>query len=367
MHYSKVKFDRNSNIDFYKTLQKRVRRYFKYNKISKYGNTSMVIKSIVMIALYLVPFILLLTVIENVWIALLMWILMSLGMAGIGLSIMHDANHGAYSKYKFVNSMMGWLINLAGGSEKVWRIQHNVLHHTYTNVTGLDEDIDPGSILRFSPHEEWKKHHKYQHFYAWFLYGMMTLLWITAKDFKQMYRYYKSGILKTESEHYGKTLTSIIINKTMYHAVFLVLPLIFAPAAWWVTIIGFLGMHYLTGTILGLIFQTAHVVPTANFPMPDKSGDIDSDWAISQLINTADFAPKSRILSWYIGGLNFQIEHHLFPGICHVHYKKIARIVKNTAKEYNLPYISEKTFVSAVQSHYKMLKMLGKKPKLDIA
>lgn len=361
MQYTNIKFDRNSNIDFYKTVQKKVRRYFKYNKITKYGNASMVIKSIVMISLYLVPYIFLLTFIDNVWLSFLMWIIMSFGMAGIGLSIMHDANHGAYSKNKYVNAIMGWLINLAGGSDKVWRIQHNVLHHTYTNVTGMDEDIDPGSILRFSPHEEWKKYHKYQHYYAWFLYGMMTFLWITAKDFKQLFNYYKKGLINKRDDSRTKSWTVLVSSKIIYYGLFLVLPIIFSPVSWWITLIGFALMHYITGTVLGLIFQTAHVVPSADYPMPNESGDIEADWAVSQLVNTADFAPKSRILSWYIGGLNFQIEHHLFPGICHVHYKKIARIVKSTAKEYNLPYISEKTFFSAVHSHYKMLKMLGQK------
>lgn len=360
MNYSNIKFDRNSNIDFYKTVQKKVRRYFKYNKITRFGNFSMVVKSIVMILLYLIPYILLMTLIDNVWLALAMWIVMSFGMAGIGLAIMHDANHGAYSKRKFVNKTMGWLINLVGGSDRVWRIQHNVLHHTYTNVTGLDEDIDPGSILRFSPHEEWKKFHKYQHIYAWFLYGMMTFSWITSKDFKQLFGYYKRGLINKEDKKRFGTWSVLVMSKVIYYGAFLVLPLIFAPVTWWVTLAGFGIMHYLTGTMLGLIFQTAHVMPTADYPMPNESGDIKADWAVSQLMNTADFAPKSKLLSWYIGGLNFQIEHHLFPGICHVHYKKIARIVKNTAKEYNLPYISEKTFVSALHSHYLMLKSLGK-------
>src|SRR5690606_27485487 len=175
MKYSNIKFDRTSNIDFYKTLQKRVRKYFKDNNITKYGNASMVFKSIFMIALYFTPFILLLTVVESVWLSFVMWMLMALGMSGISLAIMHDANHGAYSKNKHVNTVMGRLISVAGGSDSMWRIQHNVLHHTYTNVTGMDEDIDPAASLRFRPHEERSTYHKYQHLYAWFLYGMMTI------------------------------------------------------------------------------------------------------------------------------------------------------------------------------------------------
>ena len=360
MQYSNIRFDRNSNIDFYKTLQKRVRKYFKENNITRFGNFSMVLKTIIMVSLYFVPFILLLTVVNSVWLSFAMWVLMAVGISGIGLSVMHDASHGAYSKYKFVNSFLGGLISVAGGSDTVWNIQHNVLHHTFTNVTGLDEDIDPGSILRFSPHEERKSYHKYQYLYAWFLYGLMTLSWITAKDFKQIVRYKKEGLIKSEKSNFGSILAVIIVSKLLYYGVFLVLPLIFTPIAWYFTLLGFLTMHFLTGFALGLVFQTAHVVPTSNFPMPDESGNIKADWAVSQLFNTSNFAPKSKFLSWFVGGLNFQIEHHLFPNICHVHYKKISKIVKKTAKEYNLPYHSERTFFKAIKSHALMLKTLGK-------
>ena len=359
-----VKFDRNHNVEFYRTLQKRVRAYFKENNISKYANTNMVIKTVFMLALYLVPFVLLLTLFQNSWLIFLMWVIMGFGLAGVGLSIMHDGNHGAYSKNKNINKLVGWVLYLAGGSDKMWKIQHNVLHHTYTNVTGMDEDIDPGKVMRFSPHEERLPLHKYQHIYAWFLYGLMTLLWTTSKDFKQVHRYAKLGLLETQNTTYRKMLLNIILTKILYYSIILVLPLIFSPAPWWVTVLGFLTMHYIAGLILGLIFQPAHVVPSSNYPLPDESGNIKADWAVSQLINTANFAPESGWFSWYVGGLNFQIEHHLFPNICHVHYKKLSKIVKETATEFNLPYQSEKTFLGAIATHGRMLKKLGQQDSL---
>lgn len=364
MQNTKISFDRSSNVEFYKTLQKRVRGYFKENNISRYGNFAMVFKSIFMVALYVVPFLLMLTVLENPWLIFLMWVIMGFGISGIGLSIMHDANHGAYSKRKWVNTFFGAFLNLAGGSHYMWRIQHNVLHHTYTNVTGMDEDIAPGKVMRFSPHEKRLPAHKYQHLYAWFLYGMMTIMWVTVKDFRQLMDYSKRGLTKTESDSVVKLWITIILSKILYYAVVLVLPLIFAPVPWYLTVIGFITMHYITGVILGMIFQPAHVVPSSNYPMPDESGNIKADWAVSQLLNTANFAPKSRLFSWFVGGLNFQIEHHLFPNVCHVHYKKLSKIVRKTAEEFNLPYNSEKTFVGALSSHAKMLKRLGTKDEI---
>lgn len=360
MSISSISFSKSHNVEFYKTLQHRVREYFKETKKSRYANANMVLKTIFMISLYFVPFILMLTVIENRLISFAMWAVMGFGMAGIGLSIMHDANHGAYSKNKHINKLMGFMLNVLGGSDVNWRIQHNILHHTYTNITGMDEDINPGKVMRFSPHAERYKIHRYQHLYAWFLYGLMTLMWCTVKDYRQVIRYNKMDLVKTQGMTYRKVMLSIILSKVLYFAVMFTLPILFSSLSWWMIIIGFVMMQFIAGLVLAMIFQPAHVVPTSNYPVPDDSGNIDADWAVNQLFNTANFAPKAKLFSWYVGGLNFQIEHHLFPNICHVHYNKLAKIVKETAEEFNLPYISQKTFYGALKEHTIMLRNLGR-------
>ncbi len=354
-----IKFAKNHNEEFYKVLKQRVGDYFKKTNRTRHGNTNMVIKTIVMLSLYLVPFALILTVLENPWIIFSMWVLMGFGMAGIGLGVMHDANHGAYSKNQGVNTILGHVIAMIGGHSVNWKIQHNVLHHTYTNITGMDEDINPGKAMRFSPHEKRRSAHKYQHIYAWFLYGMMTILWMTSKDFKQIIRYRRLELLETQNVKFRSTLTFLIVTKLIYYSITLALPIIFSPLAWWVTTIFFIMMHFICGVILGAIFQPAHVVPSSNYPIPDDSGNIEADWAVNQLYNTANFAPGARLFSWYVGGLNYQVEHHLFPNICHVHYRKISEIVRATAMEYNLPYNSQKTFGKALALHTKMLYDLG--------
>ncbi len=359
MILDEVKFTKTGEEEFYKVLRKRVNTYFKDNKISKFGNSKMYFKTIIMLAMYLVPFILILTYLENPWLIVLMWAIMGVGMAGTGMSVMHDANHGSYSKTKWVNTLVGKVILIVGGSDVNWRIQHNVLHHTYTNVVGMDEDIDIGDLMRFSPGQELLKAHKYQHLYAWFLYGMMTLMWATTKDFTQFYRYKKKGLLSTQDVSEKGFLTSLIIGKIGYLAVTLALPLLLSPLAWWGTVLAFALMHYIAGLILSIVFQAAHVVPTAQYSEVQEDGSIDLDWAANQMINTADFGQKKKLLSWYVGGLNFQIEHHLFPNICHIHYKDIANIVRDTAFEYNLPYYTYPTFRNAVSNHAKMLYALG--------
>lgn len=202
--------------------------------------------------------------------------------------------------------------------------------------------------------------HKFQHWYAWFFYGLMTFSWVTFKDFKQLSGYKKANAKLNTSKNYKQLNIDLIIAKILYYIVFLAIPIMLIPTPWYFTVLGFLLMHFIAGLILGAVFQAAHVVPTSQYPLPDEEGNVENNWAIHQLLTTSDFAPKSKLLSWYVGGLNFQVEHHLFPNISHVHYKKLSSMVQQTARKYKLPYYVEKTFGQALRSHTKMLWKLGR-------
>lgn len=360
MFNSNVTFAKTHNEEFHKVLRKRVGDYFKTKNISRHANAAMVFKTIAMLAFYLTPLCFLLTVEMSTWMVLLMWTIMGFGMAGVGLSVMHDANHGAYSKNEKANKIIGSVIMILGGNDVNWKIQHNVLHHTYTNITGLDEDIEPPeALLRFSPNKKRNALHRFQHVYAWFFYGLMTMFWFISKDYKQARRFKKMGLIESQSITYANHWITIIVGKIIFAFIFIVLPIWLCETPWYISILGITIMLFISGLTLGAIFQPAHVVPTSNYPVPDDSGNIDADWAVSQLYNTANFAPKARLFSWYVGGLNYQVEHHLFPNICHVHYRKLANIVKQTAEEFNLPYHSYNSFGRALLEHSKMLYKLG--------
>ncbi len=320
----------------------------------------MVIKSVFMVSVYLIPYFLMVTgIVTSLPLTFLCWIIMGMGMAGVGMALMHDANHGTYSKNKFINNLLGKSLYLLGGYPPTWKFQHNTLHHAYTNIDGHDDDITTVNLLRFSPHKPLYKIHKYQKWYAWFFYGLMTLSWATTKDFSQFNRYKESGSAFTGGKSHLQMLTSIILGKIIYYAIFLVIPIITLSISWYWIIIFFFAMHFTTGLILGVVFQTAHVVAENEFPLPDKNGNIENNWAVHQLLTTADYAPKSRIFSWLIGGLNYQVEHHLFPNISHVHYRKISLLVKETAQKYGLTYHVQPTFMAAIINHIRMLKLLG--------
>lgn len=361
MNIKKVRFARPTNSDFYSTVKNRVHHYFKDNNISKHGDSRMYVKTAFMLCLYLIPYAFLVGFgIANFWIMLLLWIIMGFGMAGIGLSIMHDANHGAYSKNPKINKLMGNLILLVGGDDNNWKIQHNVLHHTYTNMHELDEDIDTAIFLRFSPNEKRLGMHKFQHLYAWFFYGLMTMLWSTTKDFQQLFRYRKKGLTQQLKSSFSSLFIRLVMSKVAYYSFTLVIPLIFIPLPWWQIVFGYLVMHFLCGLILAMIFQPAHVSKNTEFVNPSENETVENTWAVHQMLTTTNFAPDSKLFSWFVGGLNYQVEHHLFPTICHVHYKKVAEIVKKTAEEFNIPYHSFPTFRAALLNHAGMLKQLGK-------
>jgi linoleoyl-CoA desaturase len=360
MAFQRYRFTPAADAEFVKTLKARVDQYFKNNDITRHANAQMVVKTIAVFTMALAPLVIMLTgVITNIGLLFALWIIMGVGMAAIGTNVMHDALHGSYSRNPKVNKWIGQSIRFLGASGHMWTIQHNVLHHSFTNMEHADEDIDAPSILRFSPHQPLKKIHRYQFIYAWFLYGLSTLLWTTIKDFNAVNRYRKMGLLNSGKD-FRKAFTDIVVWKIIYYVYLLVLPLIFIPAPWWAIVLMYITMHFVMGFLLSVVFQAAHVVPETEFTSVEDGNAMKRSWHVHQLLTTANFASGSKVVTWFTGALNYQIEHHLFPNICHVHYPRIAPIVRETAREFKIPYHSKSNFWSAVRAHSRMLRDLGK-------
>lgn len=357
-----VKFAKD-NSGFGKVLRERVEAYFNETGKNKSGGFKMYLKTTIMLVLYFVPWALFTFAgLEGGW----FWvaeIAMGFGLAGIGLNIMHDGNHNAYSNKSWVNKLMGRTVDLVGGNAEMWMIQHNVLHHTFTNIDGLDEDIDPAPILRFNPNKPLYKIHRFQHIYAWFFYSMMTIFWMLPKDWMALARYHKKDLIKTTGRTTKGLFFHMLWTKSFYFTYSLVLPLVFSELSWYVIVFGWMVMHAVAGFLMAIIFQPAHVMEHNSFPQIEGEGglQLDSTRLEHQLQSSANFGVNNKILSYLCGGLNFQIEHHLFPNICHVHYKAISEIVKKTANEFELPYRADMTFKDALRLHTVTLKNLGRK------
>ncbi|GGH71248.1 fatty acid desaturase family protein [Phaeocystidibacter marisrubri] len=348
------------NKAFASDLNRRVHDYLNKDGKSKYADFRYYFKAVVMAGLYWVPFALMLAGIGGApmfWIA---WILMGFGMAGIGMNVMHDANHGSVSPKSGVNKLFGASMYLLSGYVLTWQIQHNHLHHNHTNHLGQDEDLETRGLLRLHPGDKWKKMHKYQAFYGPFIYGLLTLNWVLVKDFSQVARYNKMGLLTKFQTKVKKELTKLAFIKAIYIAVFIITP-IAVGLPWYQVLLGFVIMHFLAGFVLSFVFQLAHVVPEVEHPVGEEITGPGA-WQVNNLLTTSNFAMKNPIITWSLGGLNHQVEHHLFPHVSHVHYPALSKIVEATAKEHGLPYHKHSYMLEAIIAHIKFLNQMGKAP-----
>jgi linoleoyl-CoA desaturase len=355
----KVSFNNKDN-SFYQDLKSSVEKYFSANKVRKTGNWKLYIKALTLVPAAIGLYLMLLFVHLQLIPGILISGLLGFVLASIGFNIMHDACHGSYSTKTWINNVMGLSLNMLGGNAFIWKFKHNIIHHTYTNIDGIDDDIAKSPVMRQCASQKWVKAHRFQHIYMVILYAISSFAWVSLMDFA---KYFKQKIHNTCLQKMDISEHIIFwLSKGMYLLFYVVIPVHFV--GWQAWAIGFSCMHITLGLTLALVFQLAHVVEDAEFVYapgiePQK---IEEEWAIHQVRTTANFAPRNKFISWFVGGLNFQIEHHLFPKVSHVHYPAIAHIVRNICDEHQVHYNEFKTMGSAIASHFRMMKTLGMKP-----
>jgi linoleoyl-CoA desaturase len=361
---SKITFN-NKNSVFFTALKANVDAYFKEKNIKKTGDWRLFTKTLILIPLALTIYISLLSGTIPTAIALVLCALLGLIIASIGFNVMHDACHGSYSSKKWVNEIVGYSLNAMGGNAFIWKFKHNIVHHTYTNVDGVDDDIAKSPLMRQCASQKWVPAHRYQHIYVVLIYAISSFAWVSMMDFN---KYFKQKVFTTPLQKMSvKEHIVFWVSKVLYAAFYVVIPALLVGWGPWA--IGFTVMHLCMGLALALVFQLAHVVEHAEFEaaagMEHKL--IENEWAIHQVKTTANFAPDNLLVNWYVGGLNYQIEHHLFPRISHVHYPAISNIVKETCQQFNLNYNSFPTMTESIASHFRMMKQLGEKPTVSMA
>ena len=356
-----VKFGKTDG--FMKTLRERVDGYFEENNLSKHDHPRMYVKTFFILAWLTASWVSLVLLSGTTLTAVLSAVSLGLAMAAVGFNIQHDGGHGAYSKYPIVNNLMAFTLDILGGSSFIWKRTHNIIHHSYTNVTGVDADIDVGFLGRLSPHQRHLPFHRLQHFYLWFLYGFITFKWQFVDDYLALFRG-KIGTTRVPKPK-GWEMTALIAGKIIFMSLAFAIPLAFH--SWQNVLLFFFLASFVQGATLSIVFQLAHVMEDADFPMPDEdSMRIENEWGVHQVETTVDFAQNSRIVNWFTGGLNFQIEHHLFPQICHTHYPALAPIVKQTSEEFGVNYYAHPSLGSALASHFRFLKQLAQKPAEEV-
>jgi linoleoyl-CoA desaturase len=354
---SSLKFAHVSH-SFYGDLKQRISHYFEEKGKSTTGNAALYTKAIILVSLFLGLYIrLIFFTPAAVWLQVVECILLGCVVSAIGFNIMHDGAHGSFSKSKVVNTMAAFTLNILGGNSFMWNLKHNIIHHSYTNVDGVDDDINVQPWMRMSATQ--KKHplHKYQHIYFWGLYSLLYIFWIFLLDYK---KYIVGRIGSTPIKHM-KPMDHVVFwsFKLINLFLFVGLPIYMLGFTHW--LYGFLIFSLLAGLVLSLVFQLAHTVEHTSFPVPNpQTHRLEDEWAIHQIKTTANFATNSKVVSWLVGGLNFQIEHHLFPKISHVHYPAISKIIRQACEEWGINYVEYPKVRYAVASHVSFLRQMGR-------
>jgi linoleoyl-CoA desaturase len=351
----KISFD-NSNAPFTVALKKKVDEYFSTQNTRLTGNTRLYLKTAILVSTAAVVYALLVFTPLPWWAALPLCALLGLAFAGIGFNVMHDGAHGSYSHKMWVNEVMAYSLNLLGGNAYLWKIKHNSNHHSFTNIEGMDEDIDIKPYMRTGPEQPRSWYHKYQHIYWVLLYCLVYFAWVFIKDFR---KYFTGKIADTTFKKMSRQEHIIFwSSKIAYVGIFIVVPAItvgIVPA-----LVGYAVMSVVCGFTLGIIFQLAHLVEGSSIhPVTEEPVRKMQDWTVHQLATTANFCTNNKLVTWFAGGLNFQVEHHLFPRVSHVHYPALNKVVKEVCAQFDVKYMEHPSFFSAVSSHVAYLKLVG--------
>jgi linoleoyl-CoA desaturase len=353
----KVTFNNKQKV-FFNALKEEVDAYFDKNGLKKTGNWKLYSKTLILLPSAILLYCLLMLVPMHWAVSSTLWLMFGLNMAAIGFNVMHDACHGSFSTKNWVNEVLGLTNNFLGGNAFLWKLKHNIIHHTYTNVDGVDDDINNMPFMRQCTSQPWKPMHRFQSVYMFILYGFTSLFMF----FMDYVKYFSKKIHTTPLKKMD--LKEHVIfwgGKIFFIAFYIVLPIILLGWKGW--LIGFVISQFTLGLTLAVVFQLAHVVEHAEFEAAGVDPvKIENEWAIHQIKTTANFAFSNKIITWFVGGLNYQIEHHLFPRISHIHYPAISEIVKATCERFELNYIYFPSTRAAVASHVRFMNQMGKRP-----
>jgi len=353
----KVTFN-NKQKEFFNALKQEVDAYFERNAIKKTGNWKLYAKTAILIPSAIGIYLLLMFVSMHWALSSFLWVAFGLNMSAIGFNIMHDACHGSFSTRGWVNELFGLTNNFLGGNAFLWKLKHNIIHHTYTNVDGVDDDINNMPFMRQCSTQPWKPMHQFQSIYMFFLYGFTSLFMF----FMDYVKYFSKKIYSTPLKKMDVKEHIIFWGGKIFFILFYIGIPIFL-IGWKAWLIGFMISQFTLGLTLAIVFQLAHVVEHAEF---ESAGidpvKIENEWAIHQVKTTANFAFSNKLITWFVGGLNYQIEHHLFPRISHIHYPAISKIVRETCAQFELNYIYFPSTRAAVASHVRFMNQMGQRP-----
>lgn len=344
---------------FHQELRRRVRGTVGSGPDAEAGGARIARKAAVLLGAYFALYLHLVFGTAPAVIALAECALFGIVTAAIGFNVMHDGGHGSFSASARANRLAGLSLNLLGGNIDLWRAKHNQIHHTYTNVDDWDDDIDLRPYMRITRTQRLQPWHRYQHLYCWVLYCSLYFLWVTLFDLQKHLRR-RIGLVRLPRPTTRQRL-SFWGWKAVNFGMLVALPVAVHGVAAWAA--GFLLYGAVTGLLISVVFQLAHAVEGTDFVSACAAGRArlsETDWLSHQVRTTANFAVRNPWVTWYCGGLNFQIEHHLLPRVSHVHYPKLHPVVRGVCRAHDLPYREFPTVGAALRAHYRHLRAMGR-------
>lgn len=344
---------------FHHELRRRVRETLGAGPARETGGARILRKAVLLLAAYFALYLHLVFGSAPAAIALVECALFGLVTAAIGFNVMHDGGHGSFSPDSQVNAIAGLSLNLLGGNIDLWRAKHNQIHHTYTNVDEWDDDIDLRPWMRLTRTQERRAWHRWQHLYCWFLYAFLYFFWVTIFDAQKQLRRRIGPVPLPRAS--ARQTVSFWSWKALNLLLLVALPVALHGFDAWLA--GFAVYGAVTGLLISVVFQLAHAVEGAEFAAPGAEGRrrlAETDWSSHQVRTTANFATGNPLVTWYCGGLNFQIEHHLLPRVSHVHYPRLRPMVSEVCRDHGLPYLEFKTVGAALRAHYRHLREMGR-------
>ena len=351
---TKLAFDNGGA--FIQDTRREVEQYLSRGRTRLRGAIQLYAKAPIALALTAVSWSALMFLQPGIVLASLCLLGLVLGSMLTAFCVQHDANHGSYFRKRRWNHLVGWSADaFLGFSSYAWRVKHNVAHHTYTNVDGFDDDATQVPLLRFAPSQPVRPWYRFQQYYIWPMYMLMGLRWQIAGDLAA-FRRGRVGESALRPPR-GWTLAGVVVGKAIFLTWALVIPMLVYP--WWGVVAAYLGFTMITSLIMATTFQLAHCVQEASFASPDELRDERRVWAVHEVETTVDFCPRNPVLTWMLGGLNFQIEHHLFPKVPHTHYPKIAEIVRRNCDLHGVRYSFHPSLGGALRSHFLHLRAMG--------
>ncbi|MCJ8331927.1 MAG: acyl-CoA desaturase [Lentisphaeria bacterium] len=346
-----------AKVSFYSQLKEEVYTFIDKNSLIPQGNKLIYVKAISILLAWLAAYAGFIVAVSfsAYLIASLCLFTACFFMLAMQMGIMHDASHKSFGNKKSVNGILSQCLAIAGASATLWYHKHVVSHHSNPNIPGSDPDIESGGIFRFNSTDDWKWYHRFQHWYAVPAYSLLVLKWVWVDDVKELVH----NRYKIRGKDRTKAWVEIVFSRVIHMAIYIILPLAVGLNPW--LVLTFYLAHWMVlGAVLSLIFSLAHVNTVQDFP--ESKDGFENDWALLQLATTANFATGNKFLTWFIGGLNYQVEHHLFPRISHQLYPQIRKIVREYCSKHNVEYLEYSTFKEALFDHFDHLRILSARP-----